>query len=279
MSASWTSCRVGSLLCSRCGSVSAIRTRPPSPGPIPPPSRRPNSGSLVHLDLGHHPTDRGIPPGKRDAGRLADQTASSVAPDEILRSERPAVAQVDVDAGVVLSETRHLAATKDRNPELIDPAGQDGLGVALREREPVVVPGGKVADVQPDPGETLNLHRLPRREEAIGDAALVEDLDGARVQAACGRADAVLAGAPLDNGDVDPRQRQLARQHQARRTSAGDHHRMLHHRHAPSGITPRILAPPRRVPPPVRRTHAIHTPTPTHAFSAPISVGSGLRQR
>ena len=40
----------------------------------------------------------------------------------------------------------------------------------------------------------------------------------------------VLAGAPLDDGDVDPRQRQLARQHQPRRASAGDHHRMLGHR-------------------------------------------------
>ena len=36
----------------------------------------------------------------------------------------------------------------------------------------------------------------------------------------------LLAGAPLDNGNVDPRQRQLARQHQPRRTSSGDHHRM-----------------------------------------------------
>ena len=37
-------------------------------------------------------------------------------------------------------------------------------------------------------------------------------------------------GAPLDDGDVDARQRQLARQHQPRRTASGDHHRMLGHR-------------------------------------------------
>jgi hypothetical protein len=36
-----------------------------------------------------------------------------------------------------------------------------------------------------------------------------------------------LAGAPLDDGDVDPRQRQLARQHQPRRASSGYHHGML----------------------------------------------------
>jgi hypothetical protein len=52
------------------------------------------------------------------------------------------------------------------------------------------------------------------------------------------RADEVLAGASLDNGNVDPRQRQLARQHQPRRTSSGDHHRMLGHSHTPAGITP-----------------------------------------
>ena len=44
------------------------------------------------------------------------------------RSDVPS-GQLDVDAGVVLREAHHLAATKDRNPELIDPAGQDGLEV------------------------------------------------------------------------------------------------------------------------------------------------------
>ena len=51
------------------------------------------------------------------------------------------------------------------------------------------------------------------------------------VQTARARAGEVLAGAPLDDGDVDPRQRQLARQHQPCRTSSGDHHRMLGHTH------------------------------------------------
>ena len=80
--------------------------------------------------------------------------------------------------------------------------------------------------------EVHDLIHLSLREEPIGDSALIEDLDGARVQTACARADEVLAGAPLDNGNVDARQRQLARQHQPCRTSSGDHHRMLGHRHA-----------------------------------------------
>ena len=48
----------------------------------------------------------------------------------------------------------------------------------------------------------------------------------------------VLAGAPLDNGNVDPRQRQLARQHQPRRTSSGDHHHMVGHSYTPARIMP-----------------------------------------
>jgi len=51
------------------------------------------------------------------------------------------------------------------------------------------------------------------------------------------------SGAPLDDGDVDARQRQLARQHQPCRTSSGDHYRNArssarsnrHQRHADAG--------------------------------------------
>ena len=75
--------------------------------------------------------------------------------------------------------------------------------------------------------EVDDLMHLALREEPIGDAALIEDLDGACVQTAGARAGEVLAGAPLDDGDVDARQRQFARQHQPGRTSSGDHHRMV----------------------------------------------------
>ena len=102
--------------------------------------------------------------------------------------------------------------------------------MVLPEPEPVGVTGGKVADVQTGAGERRDLSHLSLREEPIGDSALVEDLDGACVQAACARAGAVLTGAPLDDGDVDPRQRQLARQHQPRRAASGYHDRMLGHR-------------------------------------------------
>jgi hypothetical protein len=54
------------------------------------------------------------------------------------------------------------------------------------------------------------------------------------MQAARAGALQVLAGAPLDNGNVDSHQRQLARQHQPGRTSSGDHHCMLGHRRTPA---------------------------------------------
>src|SRR4051812_6511093 len=49
------------------------------------------------------------------------------------------------------------------------------------------------------------------------------------MQTACARPGEVLAFAPLDDGDVNPRKRQLGRQHQPRRTTSSDNHRMLFH--------------------------------------------------
>jgi hypothetical protein len=63
--------------------------------------------------------------------------------------------------------------------QLADPAGQDALDVVLPQPEPVVVAGGKVADVQRNAGEPRDLSHLPLGEEPIGDSTLIEDLDGA----------------------------------------------------------------------------------------------------
>jgi hypothetical protein len=121
---------------------------------------------------------RRVPPGEVDAGRLTDQAAPSVAPDEVLRAQRPAVGQRDVDAGGVLREAGDLDAVVDRHPQLADPAGQDPLDVVLPQPEPVVVPRGKVADVQTDAGEPRDLSHLSLREEPIRDSTLIENLDG-----------------------------------------------------------------------------------------------------
>ena len=117
----------------------------------------------------------------------------------------------------------------DRHRQLADPLGQDALDVVLRQREDIVVPRGEVADVERDQAETGDPVDLSLRDEPIGDPALVEDLDGACVQAARASAGEVLVGTPFDNGDVDARQSELGRQHQPRRTSSGYHHRMFGH--------------------------------------------------
>jgi hypothetical protein len=134
---------------------------------------------LGHLDLGDQAARRRIPPGEVDAGCFTDQTAASVAPDQILGPQHLAVGQLDVDAGVVLHETGHLTAVVDRHPQLADPACQDALDVLLPQPEPVVVPGGKVADVQRAPGEPRDLCHLPLPKEPIDDSTLIESLDGA----------------------------------------------------------------------------------------------------
>ena len=134
---------------------------------------------LGHLDLGEQGARRRIPAGELDAGSLPNQTASSVAPDEKVGTQRLAVGELDVDAGVVLRETGYFASAVERHPELVDPAGQDALDVVLPQPEPVVVSGGKVADVQRGAAEPRDLGHLPLREEPIGDPALIEDLDGA----------------------------------------------------------------------------------------------------
>jgi len=79
---------------------------------------------------------------------------------------------------------------------------------------------------------------LPRREESFRDATLIEHLDGAGVKTPASRSVESLTGASFDDDDVDPRQRQLARQHQPGRTSSCDHHRMLGHRRSPANAAP-----------------------------------------
>ena len=178
-----------------------------------------------HLDLGDDAARRRIPTGELDTGCLSDQAASPVAPDEVLRPQRPALGQLDVDARIVLCEPRHLAAAMDRHGQLVDPFGQDALDVVLPQSEPVRVPGWEVADVEADPREPRDLSFRPLREEPVA----IPRWSRTSIVRACrppARAGQLLGGAPLDDGDVDPRQRQLARQHQARRASSGDHDRM-----------------------------------------------------
>src|SRR5581483_1806628 len=89
----------------------------------------------------------------------------------------------------------------------------------------VVVTGREVADVEPRHAERRDLRDLPLGQEAIRDPALVEHLDGPRVEAARARAHDLGAGVALDDGDLDAGQRELRGQHQAGWPCAGAHDR------------------------------------------------------
>ena len=164
---------------------------------------------------------------------LRMSASSSVASDEVLRSQRVAVRQVDVDAGVVLREARHLTAVIDPHRQLGDPGRHDPLDLVLPDPQRVRMTRRKVAHVQHGRAERHGLSHLTLREEAIGDPALIQHLDRARVKAAGPGADEHVIGTPLDHRHIHLRQRQLRRQHHPCRTASGDHYFMLGHRHAP----------------------------------------------
>ena len=184
-----------------------------------------STSAIIQLVEGSSPT-KSMPAALRTTLRPPSQPTRYPA-----RSGR-AVGQLDVDAGVVLGEARHLAlrgrigtASSSTQPARMRSKSR------LPQREHVGVAGREVADVQGDPAERQDRVRLALREEPLGDAALIEHLDGAGVQAAGSRAVEVLGGATFDDGDVDAGQGQLAGQHQPGRATAGDHHCVVHRRH------------------------------------------------
>ena len=94
--------------------------------------------------------------------------------------------------------------------------------MVLRQPEPVVVTSRKIADVEADHREARDLHGFAFGEETISDATLIEHLDRAGVETSSAHTRELLARAPFDDGHVDPRERQLTRQHEPRWTSARD---------------------------------------------------------
>ena len=124
---------------------------------------------LGHLDLGDQLARRRIPPGNSMPAALRTTLRPPSHPTRYSRPQRLAVGQLDVDAGVVLRESRHLAFAIDRHRQLADPAGEDALDVVLPQPEPVGVPSGKVADVQEVPANAATCATCPsdRNRSAI----------------------------------------------------------------------------------------------------------------
>jgi hypothetical protein len=119
--------------------------------------------------------------------------------------------------------------------QLGDPGSHDQLDLVLPDPERIRMTRREVAHVQHGRAERRDLSHLTLCEEPIGDPTLVQHLDRARVKTAGPRAGEHVIGTPLDDRDVDLRQRQLSRQHHPRGTASGDDHRMLGHRRTPVG--------------------------------------------
>jgi hypothetical protein len=188
---------------------------------------------LGHRHLGDHPARRGIQAREVDAGGLAHQAAAAVAADQVPRSEPLAAGHLDLDSVVVLGDALDHAVTEDLDAEVADPVGEDGLEPALWQGKHVVVARGQVVDVEPDPGVPVARDDVPRVQEPLCDATLVEHLDGAREEPQGPGAIDLLGASPLHDGDVDSRQRELAGQHQPGRTPACDEYLVLDHRPSP----------------------------------------------
>ena len=178
-------------------------TRPPSAGPIPPPPRRPNSGCSLHLDLSGDPTHRRVPTRELDARRLAYDAAAAVATDQVLGSKRGAVRKVTSTRSSSLHEPGDFPSAQDAHAELVDPARHDPFEITLQERQPVVVAGREVADVERDAGERLHLHREPLGQEPVRQCRV------GRAPRSFGRGDRANVGfrGPVFGG-VRPRRRQ-----------------------------------------------------------------------
>ena len=115
----------------------------------------------------------------------------------------------------------------DGHAELLHPAGEDPLDGPLPQAEEVWVPARQGTEIEGHPGEPGRAGDLALGQEAVHDAALIEDLEGSRKEATGACARDVLVGAPLDDRDIDAGQRQLTGQHQARRPGPGDQHGVL----------------------------------------------------
>ena len=117
---------------------------------------------LGHLGLGDQVALGRIPAGELDARCLADDASPSVAPDEILRAQRLAIRQLDVDAGVVLRVARHLAAVVHQHRQFGDPCRHDPLDLVLPDPKRIRMARRKVAHVQHGRADRGGLSDLTR---------------------------------------------------------------------------------------------------------------------
>jgi hypothetical protein len=177
------------------------------------------------LHLAQQRLDPGGLTGEADAEQLAHRAAAAVAADEVARAQLRAVGQLDGHPMVVLAQPDQFAAASNLDAEFDGVLDQQALDGGLWDTEDVGMCG--VQPVRPrlvDAGEETTDRALPaEREEPLQETALVHHLDAARVQAE--RADDPgRLRLLLQHEHVHAVQPQLAGQHQAGRSAAGNDH-------------------------------------------------------
>jgi hypothetical protein len=193
-------------------------------------------GRRRHLHLSEKPFRLSGLAGKPDAQQPAYQATAAVAAGQPARAQPCAVNQFDRDSVVVLLDACHLVAAADLSAELDGALGQQAVGDRLRDAEDVTVRGVQGCRRRlVDPGEAAGTGiLLAVCQEPVQQAALVHDLDAARMQAE--RADQLARlRILLQHQHVHVVEPQLARQHHPGRTAPADDH--VEHERPPTSET------------------------------------------
>ena len=148
----------------------------------------PQSGFSRHLDFGDEVAGGRSQPGKSIPAALRIGAAAAVAADQVGGAQRLAAGDLTSTPSSSCAKSGTSTSRWIGTPSSSDPLGQEPLDLVLGQRQPVGVPGREIADVEQVEREAGAWVVVAVGEEALGDAALIEDLDRARVQAAGPRA-------------------------------------------------------------------------------------------
>ena len=167
-----------------------------------------------------------LPSREPDPGPVADGGVHAVGADEVAGADLGAVLRGGGDAFSVLVEVDEGERAAYVTTELGEALEEDALGDGLGDHQCVGEVAGQVVEadrhqhlVAVTDGEARRLDAL--LDEALGDAELGEDLQGAGVDDR-GPGGVVPAGLVVDDGDVDAGRGQLGRDREPGGAGAGD---------------------------------------------------------
>jgi hypothetical protein len=179
-------------------------------------------GGVDDSEVAEHAGEGLLGAGELDPGRLPDDAAAAVAADDV-PGPQVRVAHGDGDTVGVLREPGDGDAAGDRHTQSENPFGELALGLRLCQEQRVPVPAVQGGEVEPglQAGEVPSGHRPALGQERVGEPALVQHLDAARVQGERSRV-ALRRVASFQDPHPDSGQGQFPGQHQS--GGAGAHH-------------------------------------------------------